>query len=350
LAEERSVRPVGSLDTSGLEIALINNMPDPALEDTESQFFELLDAAAGDLPVHLRLYSLPKIPRSARGMEHLGNFYFGIDDLLSRQFDGVIMTGTEPHQPDLREEPYWDVLGDVLDWAEDHTVSTVLSCLAAHAGVLYSDGIPRHRLEDKRFGVFDDRKVLDHPLASGTAERMPFPHSRWNEVREEELTACGYTVVTKSAEAGVNLFVKEKRKSLFVHFQGHPEYGARTLLKEYRRDVRRFLKGERETYPSLPRGYFDDPARKLMTEFREQALSQRSEELMEVFPESAVGDSLESAWHSSATRVYRNWLEYLAAEKADSSTLVRMARVGEKTASSRHAAEQSLRFRSTNKR
>src|SRR5437879_7966185 len=26
-----------------LEIALINNMPDPALEDTELQFFELLD-------------------------------------------------------------------------------------------------------------------------------------------------------------------------------------------------------------------------------------------------------------------------------------------------------------------
>ena len=65
-----------------------------------------------------------------------------------------------------------------------------------------------------------------------------------------------------------------------------------------------------------------------MTEFQEQALSQRSEELMEVFPESAVGDNLESAWHSSATRVYRNWLEYLAAEKADSSTLVRMARIG----------------------
>ena len=87
-----------------------------------------------------------------------------------------------------------------------------------------------------------------------------------------------------------------------------------------------------------------------MTEFREHALSQRSEELIEVFPESVVAEAQESAWHSSATRVYRNWLEYLAAGKADSSTLVRMARVGEKAASSRHAAEQSLRFRSTNTR
>ena len=30
-----------------IQIALINNMPDAALEDTEVQFFELLDAAAG---------------------------------------------------------------------------------------------------------------------------------------------------------------------------------------------------------------------------------------------------------------------------------------------------------------
>jgi len=59
-------------------------------------------------------------------------------------------------------------------------------------------------------------------LTSGTSEPMRFPHSRWNEVREDALTSCGYTVLTKSAEAGVNLFVKKKKKSLFVHFQGHP--------------------------------------------------------------------------------------------------------------------------------
>ena len=70
---------------------------------------------------------------------------------------------------------------------------------------------------------------------------MQFPHSRWNEVRADALTSCGYEILTQSAEAGVDLFVKKKR-SLFVHFQGHPEYGARTLLKEYRRDIKRFLR------------------------------------------------------------------------------------------------------------
>src|SRR3981189_432465 len=113
-----------------IKIAFINNMPDAALEDTELQFFELLDTAAEDSPVLLKLFSLPKIPRSDRGQGHLNSFYFGIEDLFSSRFDGVIITGTEPRQPNLRDEPYWSALADVLDWAEENTASTVLSCLA----------------------------------------------------------------------------------------------------------------------------------------------------------------------------------------------------------------------------
>jgi len=205
----------------GIRIALINNMPDSALEDTEVQFFELLDSAAGDIPLSLRLYSLPEIPRSDAAQQHLSNFYFGINDLLNSRFEGVIMTGTEPRQPDLRDEPYWTALTEVLDWAERSTVSTVLSCLAAHAGVLYSDNVPRHRLPDKQFGVFEYQKVSDHALTAGTGKVIQFPHSRWNEVRADALTSCGYQVLTQSAEAGVDLFVK-KKGCLFVHFQVHP--------------------------------------------------------------------------------------------------------------------------------
>jgi homoserine O-succinyltransferase len=305
--------------TDAIRIALINNMPDSALEDTESQFFELLDAAAGPLPVRLKLYSLPKIPRSDRGNGHLNSFYFGLDDLWNSRFDGVIITGTEPHQPDLRKEPYWSALADILDWAEENTASTVLSCLAAHAGVLHSDGIGRHPLDTKKFGVFDDRKVSDHVLTSGTSEPMRFPHSRWNEVREDALTSCGYSVLTKSAEAGVNLFAKKKKKSLFVHFQGHPEYGAGTLLKEYRRDVKRFLRRERPTYPNLPHGYFDAEATKVLDKFRETALAHPHEELMAAFPEVVVCKGLESAWHSAAHRVYRNWLQYVVSRRASTA-------------------------------
>jgi len=313
-----------SKQTDCIRIALINNMPDPALEDTEVQFYELLDAAAGDIPISLKLFSLPELPRNDAGQRHLNNFYFDINELLNGRFDGVIMTGTEPRQPNLRDEPYWPVLIKVLDWAETNTASTVLSCLAAHAGVLYSDGIPRHRLADKQFGVFEYKKVRDHALTAGGGNTMQIPHSRWNEVRADALDSCGYEVLVQSAQAGIDLFVKKKRDSLFVHFQGHPEYGTRTLLKEYRRDIKRFLRGERETYPSMPQGYFDAAVTKLLSEFRDKVTENPREELLAEFPETAVASALHETWKASAASVYRKWLQYLVSRKAEASSLSSM--------------------------
>src|ERR1700690_1168511 len=331
-AERKSCRLVGSGESYGagaecVRIAFLNNMPDAALEDTEMQFFELLEAASGEIPVRVKLHSLSGVPRAERGDQHLNSFYFSTEELLNSRFDAVIMTGTEPRQANLRNEPYWSALTSVLDWAENNTVSTILSCLAAHAGVLHSDGINRHPLSDKQFGPFDFARAPNHPLTSGAEERVRFPHSRCNEVQANELSACGYLVLTQSAEGGVDSFVKKKKRSLFVHFQGHPEYGAQTLLKEYRRDVKRFLRAERETYPSMPKGYFDPAATRLLTDFRDVVLSDRREELMEGFPEAALGGTLQKTWHSSATTIYRNWLRYVISKKADLSAYPAVAAV-----------------------
>jgi homoserine O-succinyltransferase len=300
-----------------VRLALINNMPDSALEDTEMQFFELLDGASGEVSVFLKLYSLTGVPRTERGQQHLADFYFGVDDLWNSRFDAVIMTGTEPRQPDLRNEPYWPTLAKTLDWAEENTVSSILSCLAAHASVLHSDGIPRHPLGDKQFGVFAFEKTGAHPLTLDTAEQIRFPHSRWNEVRAEELQASGYRVLSHASDGGVDTFVKHKKRSLFVHFQGHPEYGAETLLKEYRRDVKRFLRKERETYPTAPQGYFGTASAKLVDAFREIALADRREEILGSFPDAALLATLQKTWHSSATAVYRNWLGYVISKTAE---------------------------------
>jgi homoserine O-succinyltransferase len=318
-ADKNGLHP-GSIDTCAasaecVRIAFVNNMPDAALEDTEIQFFELLEATAGDAPVRIKLHSLSGVPRGERGQQHLSAFYFGTDDLLNDRFDGVIMTGTEPRQPDLRNEPYWSALGNVLDWAEGNTASTILSCLAAHAGVLYSDGIGRRPLSDKQFGVFEFTKSANHPLTAGTSEKVRFPHSRWNEVQTEALISSGYQVLTQSVEGGVDSFVKMKKKSLFVHFQGHPEYGAQTLLKEYRRDIKRFLRRERETYPSMPKGYFDAAAAKLLSDFRDSVLSDRRDEQMEGFPEAGVVGGLQNNWRSSAETIYKNWLQYVVSKR-----------------------------------
>jgi len=330
-AEKGNSRPANSIRSHTMRegfihLALINNMPDPALEDTELQFFELLDIASGDFPVILKLYSLAGIPRTDRGQRHLNSFYYDFENLWNARLDGVIITGTEPRQPNLQDEPYWAALAEVFDWAEENTVSTVLSCLAAHASVLHGDGISRHKLPDKQFGVFESSKSCDHPMTTRISDRVRFPHSRWNEVRANELTSCGYSILTQSAEAGVDSFVKRKKKSLFVHFQGHPEYGAHTLLKEYRRDIKRFLAGERETYPTMPAGYFGATAVELLNDFREAALLDRRSEVAASFPEAAVVDGLQNTWKSSATGMYRNWLQYIESRKSESSAFATTAR------------------------
>ena len=57
-AEQKSLRPAGFGDSRTgkdcVRIAFMNNMPDSALEDTEVQFFELLDVASGNIPVVAR--------------------------------------------------------------------------------------------------------------------------------------------------------------------------------------------------------------------------------------------------------------------------------------------------------
>jgi homoserine O-succinyltransferase len=315
VSSRRAARHERAAGRNGVRVALVNNMPDAALEDTELQFFELLDVASEDLPVFVRLYSINEVPRTDRGERHLKSFYSSVNDLWNDHTDALIMTGTEPRSANLQDEPYWHSLGQVLDWAETNTASTILSCLAAHAGVLYSDGIGRHRLPDKQFGVFDFSRSAGHRLMANSGDRVRFPHSRWNEVRTAELAACGYQVLTESIDGGVDSFVKKKKRSLFVHFQGHPEYGAQTLFKEYRRDVKRFLKHERETFPSMPKGYFDEPTAELLNEFRDEAISNRREEAIENFPDSAAA-GLQKTWHTCAVNVYRNWLDYVVARKA----------------------------------
>jgi homoserine O-succinyltransferase len=299
-------------------IALINNMPDAALAGTERRIVELLNAVARDRVVAIKRYSLPGIPRSEQGRQYLSRGYSDINDLWGRHFDALIITGTEPRTPDLRAETYWDSLTEVLDWAADNVASTMLSCLAAHAAALHFDGIPRHALDEKCLGVFDHVRASNHPLTRRLEARLKVPHSRCNEVREEALISCGYRVLTKSADAGVDMFVKQKKSSLFLHFQGHPEYGRGVLLSEYKRDIGRFLRGEREIYPSMPQGYFDAAATDALNSFRQRALAQPHPDLLTSFPDALAASRLTNPWRPSAMRIFGNWLGYVGERTADS--------------------------------
>jgi homoserine O-succinyltransferase/O-acetyltransferase len=314
----RATRPGGKAPSGfqqgssrSITIGLVNNMPDEALKATERQFMSLLCSASDGIQVRLLRYMLPDVPRQAEARRYLNSFYASVEELWDGDLDGLIVTGREPLANNLKQEPYWESFTRLVEWAKTHTYSTVWSCLAAHAAILHMDGIARVRCNDKLFGIFECVRAADHPLTTCSQSGFRLPHSRWNGVAEEDLTACGYRVLTRSGDAGVDTFIKQR----FVFFQGHPEYESDTLLREYRRDIGRYFKGETERYPSIPRDYFDDHAVRALSVLRERSLCERSDELL-LGISTVLGErKIENRWTSSATRIYRNWLEYICAQK-----------------------------------
>lgn len=297
-----------------LTIGLVNNMPDAALEATERQFLALLESASDGFSIRLSLHSLPGVERNEWGTHHVSKYYSSVEKLRDQQIDALIVTGREPLSPNLADEPYWESFTALLEWARNNTYSSVWSCLAAHAAVLHMDGICRVRNGHKYCGVFDCAQLSDHPLIAGAPESFNLPHSRWNGLPEDELTARGYRVLTRADGAGVDTFIKQDR-SLFVFFQGHPEYEPHTLLLEYRRDVGRFLRGETEAYPILPRGYFDERTTVALMAFQQRAMQRRDEALLTELQQVLGAAELQNSWQPTATCIYRNWLEYLSEQK-----------------------------------
>ena len=266
-----------------VEIGLVNNVSDAALEATERQFTLLLNKGAGDIPFRLRCFSLAGVRRSPEAAIRIKNRYSSIDDLYRTKVDGLIVTGAEPGAPSLPEESYWPALTEIIDWAQANTLSTIWSCLAAHAAVLHLDGIERRRLPEKCSGIYDCSKVGESWLTEDLPSSFKISHSRLNGLDENEIRARGYQMLSVSKGAGVDIFAR-KQPSQFIFFQGHPEYEALTLQREYVRDVRRYLAGEQEIYPCIPAGYFDAATTAALEAFRIGALTRRDPALIDNFP------------------------------------------------------------------
>jgi homoserine O-succinyltransferase/O-acetyltransferase len=294
---------------SVLTIALINNMPDSALQSTERQFTQLLQAAAGNNRVHLHCFSLPSVKRSQQARQSMEGRYGDIADLDRLRIDGLIVTGAEPNAATLPEEPFWQDLTAIIDWARSHTRSAIWSCLAAHAAVLHLDGIERQPLDVKCSGVYDCAKVTDNWLMKDINSPLKVAHSRVNALRKSDLAAGGYQVLTESPQAGVDIFAKRLR-SHFIFFQGHPEYEALSLQREYLRDITRFLSRQRDIFPAFPAGYFDTDTENKLAHYQKRACAERQIPLSIELPHLTLRPDL--AVGEAAAALFRNWLQYLS--------------------------------------
>ena len=320
--QESGGPPSVHADPGTVVIGLVNNMPDPALEGTEQQFKGLLAAAAGARTVQLRLASLPGVPRGAQARARIAARYWSVEQLWTQPPDAIIVTGAEPKTAVLSDEPYWQNLVELVERADATLVSSVWSCLAAHAAVLHLDGIARTRLAAKRFGVFEQHVVVDHGLTRDLGPTLSIPHSRWNDLSATSLATAGYRVLTRSAAGDADLFIKQRR-SLLVFFQGHPEYEERTLLKEYQRDVGRFISGEYQACPQAPPGYFRPEASRLAGDFERGLRSAGPPDRSAAFPFAALAASIDTAWLAPAAQIYRNWIELIMARKGCPSIATR---------------------------
>ena len=286
-------------------------MGDEALKATERQFGSLVSEAAGGIDVSLRVFALKSTRRSARALDYINARYEPASAAMDGDLDGLIITGAQPQADRLSDEPYWEELAEVIDWAKLHTTSTILSCLAAHAGVLYLDGVERRPLPEKCTGVFGFTAERTHSLVGKQNRMRLIPHSRYNGLSRSELEQAGYVILTSSPECGVDSFVKSFG-SQFVFLQGHPEYDANSLAREYRRDMDRYLRGETEREPVRPSGYFEAKAEAELRAIERTAHGARCRTQIN---DLSIIDALapaEPAWREAAIAFYRSWLEMLA--------------------------------------
>lgn len=296
-------------DIREMHIGLLNMMPDSALEATERQFFRLVGACNQIVQFHIHPFTIDGLKRSPETQAHIDKYYESFEKIRHDGLDALIISGANVTRPSLPEEEFWQPLTEVFSWARENVASVLCSCLATHAVIQYRYGIARTRLPAKRWGVFP-HKVLDrsHPLVAEINTRFDVPHSRFNEIFQVDMEAKGLKVLAASATAGVHLAVSEDGFRT-VFFQGHPEYDDISLLKEYKREVMRFYRGEIDDYPPFPENYFNDEAQTIFNTYEHHVRAVRkTEQALEKFPEQLVLAHLDNTWRDTAKAVFNNWL------------------------------------------
>ncbi len=237
--------------------------------------------------------------------------------------DLLIFTGTEPSRATLPEEPFWDDLVDLLDLAERASIPVLLSCLAAHAAVLHWDGVVRRRLPVKLSGVFAHRIAAQHPLLAGAPAVLQVPHSRSNDVDPASLEAAGHVILSHGEATGADMFVHPRGGGVLC-LQGHPEYDTDTLLREHRRDVHRYLRGELPRLPELPRNVVDACTGAELAGLARRVGGGRDAALVADYLDRLPQHDGQRRWDDAAT-VVGNWLRR-------SVTAIRIARTIEAAA------------------
>jgi homoserine O-succinyltransferase len=260
-------------DIRPLKLLILNLMPTKIV--TEIQLLRKLS----NTPLQIEVEFLRTLSHDAKNTdaEHLEAFYTSFDSVRERRFDGMIITGAPVEQLDFDDVDYWPELCEIMDWTRTNVHSTLHICWGAQAGLYYHYGVKKYDLPKKLSGVY--LHTMEKPLSPffrGFNDEFFVPHSRYTEVRREDIEAVPeLELMSPSPKAGVFAVKSENNRRIFI--TGHPEYDADTLALEYKRDL------DKGINPDVPENYFtdDDPSK----------------------PPRVT-------WRSHAQLLYNNWLNY----------------------------------------
>lgn len=237
-------------DIRPLRMAILNLMPIKIT--TETDLVRLLSNTP--LQIDVTFMKLKSHTSKNTPIEHMKQFYIPFDNLRSKKFDGLIVTGAPVEGMKFEDVNYWQEISEIFTWARTNVTSTLYICWAAQAALYHFYGINKHTLDKKIFGVF---KQIINPafeniqLLRGFDSVFTMPHSRHTENRREDINKVpDISILADSSESGPSIMMARDGREIFV--TGHMEYSPDTLDTEYKRDM-----GKRDDV-ELPKNYYID--------------------------------------------------------------------------------------------
>lgn len=293
-------------DIRELHIGFLNMMPDAAFLATERQFFRLTASATNIVQIYIHPIRCDGVEHNVEITQHINDYYEDFADIKKEGLDALIVTGANPQFNDLTQEPYWQHATEIFEWADNNVCSVFFSCLATHAVLQAQYGLFRTPLDEKLWGVYSHRVVDNrHPLVSNINSRFDMPHSRGNDISAKRLQANGLKILVEGELSGVAIATSvDGFRKIFC--QGHPEYDTASILKEYKREIYRFINKERTDYPPIPIGYQGKKITEILLTFKDRLSV--GEVDMSDFPDEMILSYLDNTWRDTAKAIFSNWL------------------------------------------
>lgn len=259
-------------DIRPLRVLILNLMPSKI--ETETMILRKLSNSP--LQVNIELLRTES-NASGKQMEHMRDFYVTLDEIRSKHYDGMIITGSPVDAQNFEDVGFWPELCEIFEWAKTHVFSTFYISWSAQAGIYYHFGVKNRPLDTPLLGVFPHKVVkASSPLVRGVNDLVWVPRAQDFIVDAADITANReLELVIAGDDAGVYVAKSTDSRHFFVF--GHPEYEGDTFALQYRREI------EAGGAPKMPQNYFpdDDPTAKPL-----------------------------AYWRSDGQLIYTNWLNY----------------------------------------